>query len=177
MPTWLAVILEIVKITVPALIVFLTIYFLIKEFLQKQLQLQNLEYRQRQQSTSLPIRLQAYERLSLLIERISIPNLLFRLRAQNSTSGALRVALLLAIQQEFEHNVTQRVYVSDKLWTILRAARQDTENIINGIAEKIDPKAPAEELAGTLLNYLDMQESTAVETAQLAIKTEAGLYL
>ncbi|MCB9284244.1 MAG: hypothetical protein H6563_09245 [Lewinellaceae bacterium] len=177
MPTWLAVILEIVKITVPALIVFLTIYFLLKEFLQKQLQIQSLEFKQRQQGVTLPIRLQAYERLSLLIERISIPNLLFRLRAQNSTAGALRVALLLAIQQEFEHNVTQRVYVSDKLWSILRAARQDTETIINGIAEKVDPKAPAEELAGTLLNYLDMQETTATETAQLAIKTEAGLYL
>ena len=177
MPTWLAVLLEIVKITVPALIVFLTIYMLLKEFLQKQLQMQNLEYRQRQQSISLPMRLQAYERLSLLVERITLPNLLFRLRTEKSTSGALRVALLLAIQQEFEHNVTQQVYVSDKLWEIIRTARQDTENIVNGIAEKVDPKASAEELANTLLLYLEAQESSALVMAQLAIKTEAGLYL
>jgi len=177
MPTWLTVLLEIVKITVPALIVFFTVYMLLKEFMKKQLQLQSMEYKHRHQDIALPIRLQAYERLSLLIERITIPNLLFRLRANNSTAGALRVALLLAIQQEFEHNVTQQVYISDKLWEILRAARQDTENIINGIAENIDPKAPAEELAGTLLNYLEMQETSALDTAQMAIKTEAGLYI
>lgn len=177
MPTWLAVILEIIKITVPALIVFFTVYMLFKEFLKRQYQLQSLEYRKKQQSLALPLRLQAYERLSMLVERVSIPNLLFRLRAENSTAAALRVAMLMAIQQEFEHNVTQQVYVSEKLWEILKAARRETENIINGIAEKVDPKAPAEEFAGVLLNYLDMQESDPLLTAQLAIKTEAGLYL
>lgn len=177
MPTWLSVILEIIKITVPALIVFLTVYFLFKEFMKKQYQLQALDYKQKHLGASLPMRLQAYERLSLLVERISIPNLLFRLRAENSTAAALRVAMLLAIQQEYEHNVTQQVYVSSKLWEILRVARQDTEGIINAIGEKVDPKAPATEFSGTLLNYIDMQETSALEKAQLAIKTEAGLYL
>ena len=177
MPTWLEVILEIVKITVPALIVFLTVYLLLKEFLQKQYQLQSLEFRKQQQGISMPLRLQAYERLSLLLERISIPNLLFRLRAENSTAASLRIALLLAIQQEFEHNVTQQVYVSGKLWEILRVARADTEQIINGIAEQVDPKAPARELSDRLLNYLDSQESNALDKALLAVKTEAGLYL
>lgn len=177
MPTWLAVILEIVKITVPALIVFLTVYFLFREFMKKQYQIQVLDYRQKQQSISLPMRLQAYERLSLLVERIGIPNLLFRLRAEDSTAAALRVAMLLAIHQEYEHNVTQQVYVSEKLWEILRVARQETEGIINAIAEKVDPKAPAAELSGVLLNYLEMQEITSLDKAQLAIKTEAGLYL
>ena len=177
MPTWLAVVLEIIKVTVPALIVFLTVYLLFREFLKKQYQIQALEFRQKQQGVALPIRLQAYERLSLLVERISIPNLLFRLRAENSTAAALRVAMLLAVHQEFEHNVTQQVYISGKLWEILKAARQDTEGIINAIGEKVDPKAPAAEFAGTLLNYLEMQEFTAVDKAQMAIKTEAGLYL
>ena len=177
MPTWLAVILEIVKITVPALIVFLTVYFLFREFLTKQYQLQALDYKQKQQGISFPLRMQAYERLALLVERISIPHLLFRLRAENSTAAALRVAMLLAIQQEFEHNVSQQVYVSAKLWEILRVARFDTESIINGISEKVDPKAPAAEFAGTLLNYLNLQETTALDKALLAIKTEAGLYL
>jgi hypothetical protein len=177
MSTWLTVLLEIVKITVPALIVFATVYILIQQFLQKQYQILVLEQRQKQQHIALPMRLQAYERLSMLVERISIPNLLFRLRSEKSKAAALRVAMLLAIQQEFEHNVTQQVYVSDKLWSILRAARQDTENTINGIAEKVDPKAPAEELAGILLNYLAMQEITALDKAQIAIRTEAALYL
>jgi hypothetical protein len=177
MSTWLTVLLEIVKITVPALIVFATVYILIQQFLQKQYQILVLEQRQKQQHIALPLRLQAYERLSMLVERISIPNLLFRLRSEKSKAAALRVAMLLAIQQEFEHNVTQQVYVSDKLWNILRAARQDTENTINGIAEKVDPKAPAEELAGILLNYLATQEITALDKAQIAIRTEAALYL
>ena len=82
MPQWLSVILELVKITVPALIVFLTVYYLMKHFLENQYQVKMLEYKQNQQNTTIPLRLQAYERLSLFCERISIPSLVLRVRGE-----------------------------------------------------------------------------------------------
>lgn len=177
MPTWLAVILEIIKLTIPALIVFFTVNALLKRFLEGQQQLKLIELRKDQQGATLPLRMQAYERLSLFCERISIPNLLLRLRRDGMKAGELRLTMLLAIQQEYEHNITQQVYVSDQLWQILNIARDDAINFIDLAAESVDPKADAKELAQAMLTLLERRESTGPQKALLAIKKEASLML
>ncbi len=177
MPTWVEVILEIIKITIPALVVFLTVYFVLKEYLDKQYKINLLDSRRAHSKTTLPLKLQAYERMTMFLERIAIPNLLFRLKQDNQNAIALKVAMLLAIQQEFEHNLTQQVYLSDQLWKIIKIARDDVVNTINGIAEGVDPDAPARELAQRLLHYVDSQEETALDKALLAIKKEASVLL
>src|SRR5690606_3917144 len=113
MPVWLSVILEIIKITIPALIVFATVHTLLKQYLEKQYQLRKLDLKQDQTKTTTRLRLQAYERLSLFCERISIPSLILRLRSEKMNAMELRLAMMIAIQKEFEHNITQQVYVSD----------------------------------------------------------------
>ena len=175
METFINVILEIIKISVPALIVYFTVYSLLKQYLDKQYQLRTLELKERQQSTTTPLRLQAYERLSLFCERIAVPSLLLRIRREQMTVGELRIALLLAIQQEFEHNITQQVYVSDQLWEIIKTARDNTVGIINAISEKMDVTAEGKELAGTLLHYWNAQELSPIDTALVAVKREAAL--
>lgn len=177
MPTWLSILLEIVKITVPALIVFFTVYHLMKKYVEGQQQLKMLELRQQQQETTLPIRLQAYERLSLLCERMSIPNLLLRVRREGMTASELRLALLLGIQQEYEHNITQQVYVSQQLWEIIKIARDDAVNTVSLVAEKVGPEATAREFSEVLINFLSNRESTGPDKALEAIKKEAGLLL
>jgi hypothetical protein len=177
MPTWLSIILEIVKITVPALIVFLTVYHLMKKYVEGQQQLKMIELRRQQQETTLPIRLQAYERLSLLCERMSIPNLLLRVRRDGMTASELRLALLLGIQQEYEHNITQQVYVSQQLWEIIKIARDDAVNSISLVAEKVGPEATAREFSEVLINFLSNREATGPDKALEAIKKEAGLLL
>ena len=177
MPVWLSTILEIIKITVPALIVFITVNQLLKNYLENQHKIKLVDLKQSQQKTSLPIRLQAYERLSLFCERISIPSLLLRTRKEAMTSSELRVALLLAIQVEYEHNITQQVYISDQLWQIIKIARDDAVNTISLVAESVDPKSNGKELANALIQILSNREVTGLDTALVAIKKEAGLLL
>lgn len=177
MPVWLSVILEIVKITVPALIVFLTVYYLLKQFLNGRQQLKMLEIKQNQQKETLPLRLQAYERLSLMCERISLPNLLLRVRREGMSASELRLSLLLAIQQEYEHNITQQVYVSEQLWEIIKIARDDAVNSVSLIAEKMEPNASGRDFSEALINFLSQRESTGPDKALQAIKKEAGLLL
>ena len=177
MATWLSVLLEIIKISVPALIVFFTVYYLMKTYLDKQYQLHLLEYKQKQQSTTIPLRLQAYERLSLFCERIAIPSLLLRLRQEDQNAAMLRVAMLMTIQQEFEYNITQQVYVSDQLWQIIKISRDDVVNVINGLAEKVDPKAPSKELASILFKFMETQPGTSLDKALIAIKKEASILM
>jgi len=177
MPTWVSFILELVKLTVPALIVFLTAYYILKTYLESQYRLQAAELRKGQLSMTLPLKLQAYERLSMLCERIAIPNLLLRIRKEGMTAGELRVALLLAIQQEYEHNITQQVYVSEQLWEIIKMARDEAVNLVALAAEKTGPRADGKELAQALFSIVNQREVMAGEKALLAIKKEASIVL
>lgn len=177
MSNWLIALLEIIKITVPALVVFFTVYFLMKTYLDKQYQLRVLEFRQKQSGTTIPSRLQAYERLSLFCERIAIPSMMLRLREEGQTNAALRMAMLLTIQQEFEYNITQQVYVSEQLWQIIKISRDNTMMDINGLYEQVDPKGPSREFASVLLGQTDSQSASSLNTALTAIKKEASVLM
>lgn len=169
--------LEIIKLTIPGLLTFLAAYFVLKTYMEHQQKLQQLKMQQEQMKSTLPLRLQAYERLSLFCERIALPNLLLRVRKQEMTSGELRIALLLAIQQEYEHNITQQVYVSNQLWEIIKITRDEAVNAVSIIAEKVGGQSEGGELAKRLLNYVNQQEVMAVEKALVAIKKEAATRL
>jgi hypothetical protein len=167
--------LEIIKITVPALIVFLTVYYLLKKFIEGQERMKMLEIKEKQQESSTPMRLQAYERLSLFCERISIPNLVLRLQNGEMNAAEFQITLLLAIQQEYEHNITQQVYVSDQLWEIIKMAKDDAVNFVSLVAESVEPKAKAGVLSNALLEYLSKRPLTGQDQALIAIKKEASL--
>jgi hypothetical protein len=166
--------LEILKITIPGLIVFLTAYFVLKTYLENQQKLEGIKIRGQQLSATSPLKLQAYERLSLLCERIAIPSLLLRVRKEGMSVGELRIALLIAIQHEYEHNITQQVYVSQQLWEIIKIARDESVEFVTLVAERLDTKADGRELAAALINLLNQRESIATEKALLAIKKEAA---
>ncbi len=177
MSNWLIALLEIIKITVPAVVVYLTVHHLMKTYLDKQYQLRVLEFKQNQSGTTIPSRLQAYERLSLFCERIAVPSLMLRLREEEQTNAALRMAMLITIQQEFEYNITQQVYVSEQLWQIIKIARDNTVLDINGLYEKVDPKGSSKELASVLLSQEESQSANSLVMALSAIKKEASLLM
>lgn len=177
MPVWLTTLLEIIKITVPALIVYFTVRSMLRAHFQKEYQLRTLDQQKESRSTTLPLKLQAYERLSLFCERIAVPTLIFRVRQEGMSAQQLRMALMLAIQQEYEHNITQQVYVSQQLWEIIQIARDDSVNTISLAMESIDPKADAKALGEAALKLVEQRGVTGVDKAQQAIKKEAGLLL
>ena len=171
---YMSVFLEILKITLPALVVALTSYFIIKEMLTKQLQVQEQKLRRDRQEDTMPLRMQAYERLSLLVERLSLGGLLLRTQHGNMQAATLKITLMLAVQQEFEHNISQQIYISEKLWQIIKATRDDLFQFIELVSEKIPNDAPAQVLGEALLRYHDQRDSDPIATAQAAIRREAA---
>ena len=169
--------LEILKITLPAITVFLTVWFILKEFFNGQLQQKNLELRQNAANTAVPLKLQAYERLILYCERIFLPNLVLRLRDDKMTNADLRLALLITIQQEYEYNITQQLYTTAQLWEIIKLSRDNTLNIINLAYEKVNPKDNSQELINVLLEIAPQQEASGLQMAIQATKQEAALIL
>mgnify|MGYP005844286429 FL=1 len=168
--------LEILKFAIPALIVFATAYQLMKQMLDERMRIAAQALKQETVKITLPMRLQAYERLALLCDRAAIPNVVLRVNMPGMKVRELQAALMIAIQQEFDHNVSQQLYVSDTLWKILRAARQDTLTRVALAAERFDPDEPASLLAEALLREADERDGqlSSLETAAMAIRTEAS---
>src|SRR5688572_26951034 len=94
--------LDILKYILPSVVVFLAVYFVLKKHLDTQLKSQVITGRQGMQGTVLPIRLQAYERMVLLLERITPQNLVMRVANNNLTAGQVHQELLVSIRAEFE---------------------------------------------------------------------------
>ncbi len=171
---WWEIILEIIKVTLPALIVFLTIYYLFKEFLNNQRQMFLIQNQKEARTEILPLRLQAYERLALFCERVKVPNLAYRLELTALTATDFRMAMLITIQQEFEHNVSQQVYVSKDLWAIVEIARNNTVAFINATFEGIAKETTAADFRLSLFNNLEKMGEQPMDTALLAIKREVS---
>jgi hypothetical protein len=165
---------EILKYTVPSLVVFATAYFLLKLYLDDRLRAELAAQRSESLKITLPLRLQAYERLTLLCDRAGITNTLLRIRMPEMRNGDLRGALLLAISQEFDHNTSQQLYVSDTLWQIISLAKNETLVLVSQTAPELDPQGDCAELVGALLERLEQQPNTPLQRALVAIRTEAG---
>ncbi|OFY66547.1 MAG: hypothetical protein A3H98_00205 [Bacteroidetes bacterium RIFCSPLOWO2_02_FULL_36_8] len=121
---------ELLKIIIPSLIVLATALVMIKTFLSREKEKEKNEIKTLNQKVILPLRLQAYERVCLFLERIS-PNVLLH-RVNNSTYHAVELqrALLQDIRFEFEHNLSQQVYLSPEAWNLVSQAKEEITKII-----------------------------------------------
>ena len=165
---------EILRIVLPALIVFLTAYFLFRDMLENSQKQREFELRVKNRNKVTPVRLQAYERLALLLERISPQSLLMRIPTNDVSAYEYHQQLLAQIRQEFEHNLSQQIYVSAIMWETIRGARENLIGIINRSAEEIGDKAPAYALSKKILeNYID-EENQPVVIAMNELKKEVG---
>lgn len=117
------------------------------------------------------LKLQAYERLSLLMERMAVQNMLLRQPAGTMTSQQYTASLLFTIREEFEHNVTQQVYVSDQLWQIILQARDNVSQLIIRAAEGAEN---GQQVANRLLHMSQNQPADPVALAQSAIRRESA---
>ena len=143
--------LEIMKITIPALIVGCVAFLLIKNTYENELKKQVLDLKHNSKQIISPIRLQAYERLALLLERMKPDSVLLRNSGNNFTATQYRTILLSAIRSEFEHNLSQQVYVSGALWDATKKAKEETAKIINLAAGKVGIDASGQDLATAIL--------------------------
>lgn len=126
---------EVLLEVLPSLLVFLTAFYLFRQFLGGRARADDAqritEIKRDDRKHTLPLRLQAYERLTLFLERISPGALVLRVHKSNMTSRMLHVELLATIREEYEHNVTQQIYVSDRAWQQVKMAKEETLRIIN----------------------------------------------
>ena len=121
------------------------------------------------QNNTLPIRLQAYERMALFLERISIPSLVVRVKPLSSNKMDYENLLIKNIENEFEHNLSQQIYLSDECWSVIKASKNATIKAIRSAA--MSHADTSDKLREDILNEtMDKQSPSA--TALAYVKKE-----
>ena len=169
--------MEILYIVLPALLVLLTAYLLIDKLLRNEDKRRNFELRKDSATTITPIRLRAYERLMLVLERTTPNNLIVAVAKPAMTNLELQTQLLASIRQEFAHNLSQQIYVSDDLWNFFRAAQESLLRLVNSCAAQCNPNESATELAERIIQVYDASDKTPTETATDKLKEEVRNFL
>ena len=103
------------------------------------------------QNIIIPLRLQAYERFILFLERISPENLIIRINKPGYNCKQLQTELLSSIRAEYEHNLSQQIYVSHKTWELIKNARSNIIHLINSNSEKVQSDSPSINLSKAIL--------------------------
>jgi len=167
-------ILEILKYTIPAIVVLLSSYLIVKKFLVNELKRKQFALLHETQNITIPLRLQAYERLALFTERMHPRQLIPRVYEPGMTVGDLQQALLITIRTEYEHNLTQQIYVSKEVWSMVTTVKEQELNMITHIAKLLPPDGPAKELHVRIVDYVISTETALpTEIALQVINEEA----
>jgi hypothetical protein len=164
-------IIEVVRYTIPAVIVFLAAYFLLKEFFFQESKKREIDIKLEKIKLSLPIRLQAYERIILFLERISPANLVMRVHKPGLSAADFQKTLVQTIRDEYTHNLSQQLYVSPKVWEMVKSAREEMIRQINTSAAQLTEEATSTDLSNKLLEM--SMEKLATKKALDFLKDEA----
>lgn len=121
------------------------------------------------QKDTLPVRLQAYERMALFLERIAIPSLVVRVAPKSQDKDAYENLLIKSIETEFDHNLSQQIYMTDECWNIIKAAKNATVQMIRKAA--MSQSETADKLREDILNDT-MEKASPSATALSFVKKE-----
>lgn len=171
-------ILEILKYTIPSLVAVIGCTLIVRRFLLTDLKEKQIAMLRDNQGPTVKLRLQAYERLALFLERIHPRQLTPRVYQQGMTVAELQANLLFNIRTEFEHNLSQQIYVSKAIWDTVRGVKEQELNMINSIAQQLPHDADAKELHRKMVDYvLSIEGDLPIDVALQMINDEAKTVL
>lgn len=156
----------------PSIVVFLTAFFFLKKMTENEYRKQMIELKSNHQKNIIPIRLQAYERISIFLERIHPNSLIMRVYKQGMSARLLQAELLKNIRNEYDHNVAQQIYMSKPLWDAVKAAKEETIKIINIAAAKVGDDANGADLSKMIIDLSSQLEKIPSDFALDILKKE-----
>lgn len=163
---------ELLKLVLPAALVLYAMYLTVRSFLNRDLVQRQTDLKAGYAQTLLPIRLQAYERMALFLERITPNNLLLRLSGNATSAAELQQLLLSDVREEFNHNLAQQVYLSNEAWERIRRALNEVTAAINTAAQELPTDAPPIELSRRIFDRWVALDPSPTDEALRFLKEE-----
>ena len=173
--SFLNFLLDILRYILPSLVIALIVYFLLKSFFDNEIQKRQLEIRKENVKMITPVKLQAYERLTILMERMTPNNLIFRVSQPGISASQLKMDLIHDINNEYNHNASQQIYVSHQAWQIVRIVKEEMINIINTAYSGLGPNAVGIDLSKAIFETLIQMETVPTNKALDFLRKEFQL--
>lgn len=169
--------LEILKFTIPSLIVLVCVWVVMHYLLKSEQERRLWELKRGTQKEVTPIRLRAYERLTLLLERTEPEQMVSELDINQLTIPEMEQRLLLTIRREWEHNMSQQIYVGDEVWAKIMLARDEIAAFVHTMANQLPPNSNSLDYARILMTAYRQNGTTPHQIALEALKEEVrGLW-
>jgi len=169
-------VVDILKIVLPAGLVIYGMYILVVSFLKKERDSMLIALKTKNTETILPIRLQAGERLCLLLERVRPNNLIRRVNTGNYTARELHRLLIEEVREEFNHNLSQQVYFSDETWDSVQNAIEQVITLINRALQDLGEEAVGMDLNKRIFQLFLEGQSDGISSALKKVKAEIRIY-
>jgi len=163
---------DIIKYTIAGLGVVWIAFYLVRPYLDRSESMQLVELKKTISSQTLPLRLQAYERVVLFIERINPSNMLIRLNNPDYSAAELYVLIVAELRNEYQHNVTQQIYVSTNTWAIVKRLKDETLGVVNKAIKELPESASGLELSKTILTQISQSENNPYDIGLSLIRKE-----
>ncbi len=164
--------MEILKLLIPGLLVAGVVYFLISKYMDQENKKRTFEYKLETQKHITPLRLQAYERAILYLERISPNSIILRTYKSGMSAKLLQADIIKAIREEYEHNMAQQVYISPGSWAMLKQAKEETAKMINLGAMHVSNDAGGNELAQIIFEAISKIDKLPTDVAIAYLKND-----
>lgn len=164
--------IEFGKMILPAGAVLYAMFLTTRMFLNKEYEKKLIDIKIKNNETVLPIRLQAYERICLFLERIAPKNLVVRLNIGELSAGELQQVLIHEVREEFSHNLSQQVYMSEESWNLVKNAMEEIVMLINESAGELESEAKSIDLARRIFEKVIEKQELGTDTALSFVKNE-----
>jgi hypothetical protein len=158
---------------IPAILVLLAMLMLVKRFLDRDIRIRLIESKRSLNKESIPLKLQAYERLVLFLERISPNSLLVRTHQGGVSALQLHTDLIATIRAEFEHNLSQQIYISSPAWEAVKDSKEQLLKMINNALGEVGHNATGMQLSSRIFEQMLKEESFPLQHAINLLKNEA----
>ncbi len=163
-------VIDIIGFTIPAIITSGTAYYFFKTFSKEQENLRKFDIYKENQKQALPIRLQAYERMTLFLERINPNKLILRVTPTSDNKVDYFRLLEASIDQELDHNLTQQIYISNDAWAIVLTAKQAIIKVLQQTTANQEVQNSEDFRKAVLTHMIEMESPT--DTAIAFLKNE-----
>jgi hypothetical protein len=161
--------LEILKYTLPAIVVLIACTLIVKRFLLQQTEQKRLAIFKQNANTTLQMRLQAYERLIIFLERMHPSSMISRYYTQGATAQDLQLAMVQGIRAEYEHNISQQLYVSAEVFESVKNVKEQMIAMLNRVGSTIPMGASSTDYIKDLTEFVLMEEKELPITDSLTM--------
>ncbi len=167
--------IEVIYLLIPMLIIAIVAWVVVRYYLKTEKEKLLVRIGLKNKDLITPVRLQAYERMVLLLERMASSQIVLRNVALGQSAVQLQQSLISNIREEFDHNLSQQLYISSEAWLMIKSAREAAITSINEAAAKLEADAPATDLAQLIFQSEVNAEESEIQKALEFLKNEARI--